>query len=104
MQLFRIAKAYKELHKGHKNEGQDPSVLLVFDNGYFTTVVGSGSLCNYFLSEKTLHDYTGKHFKVRMPTDPDYQQARLRYLPFDRCFSFSDDDVDNREYNQFITG
>ena len=96
--LIRIAEKYKKLRKGHKNEGGMPSGITIFDNGYFTTVSGHGSLFDQFLLNKTLGDYTGKNYRVRIPTDTDYRQARLQYLPFDRCFSFSEEDVDDREF------
>ena len=96
--LLRIALAYFKIRKGHKNEGSEPSLIILFDNGYFTTVLGGGALLESFMLDKTLGFYTGKGFDVKKPNDFGYRNARLRYLPFDRCFSFADDDVDMRKY------
>ena len=74
-------------------------MLSIFDNGYFTTVTGGGSLFQNFVRNKTLGYYTGKYHCVTPPNDPGYRTARLRHLPFDRCFSFSDEDVHQRKYN-----
>ena len=95
--LFRISKAYKKLRKGHKNEGIQPSLLILFDNGYFTTVFGGGSLLKKFMELKIIDLYTGKGHSVVKPDEKKYHTARLRYLPFDRCFSFTEDDVNDRE-------
>ena len=96
--LFRISKSYKKLRKGHKNEGIPPSLLILFDNGYFTTVSGGGTLFEKFMECKILDFYSGKGHRVIHPEDPHYCTARLRYLPFDRCFSFTDDDVNDRKF------
>ena len=96
--LVRIAAKYKKLRAGHKNEGCDPSVILIFDNGFFTTVSGSGELFNVFCKEKYLGPYTGKNYIVHEPCDPGYRYARLRHLPFDHCFNYMEEDVDKRAY------
>ena len=46
---------------------------------------------------KILDFYTGKSHRVTLPDDPKYRTAILRYLPFDRCFSFTDDDVNDHK-------
>ena len=95
--LFRISRTYKKLCKGHKNEGLAPSMIILFDNGYFTTVSGGGSLFQKIKEFKILDFYTGKGHRVTVPEDKNYRMARLRFLPFDRCFSFTDDDVNDRK-------
>ena len=97
--LLRIARQYKQIRKGHKNEGKQPFIIILFDNVYFTVVSGWGSIFDNFVQYKTLGDYSGKYFGVRNPEDDDYRTARVRYLPFDRCFSFGDDDVTDRKFN-----
>ena len=96
--LFRIAMKYKKLRSGHKNEGCDPSVILIFDNGFFTTVSGSGELFNVFCKEKHLGPYTGKNYLVREPNDSAYRNAKLRHLPFDHCFNYMEEDVDKCKF------
>ena len=44
--LFRIVLQYQNFRRGHKNQGSDPSVLILFDNGYFTTVSGEFFILN----------------------------------------------------------
>ena len=92
--LFRIAKKYKEFKLGHANEPGDPSIIMLFDNGYFTVVSGCGKMFNLFCRDKILGSYTGRNHIVREPTDADYRNAKIRHLPFDRCFSFKEEDVD----------
>ena len=38
-------------------------------------------------------------FSVTHPENSKYCTARLRYLPFDRCFSFWDEDVDDCKFH-----
>ena len=95
--LYRIARSYKNIRKGHKNEPRDPAMLMIFDNGFFTTVAGNGEIFHTFCKTKTLGNYTGKNYIVRKPGDAEYRHARLRLLPFDRCFYFRDEDVDSRK-------
>ena len=95
--LFRIAQKYKNLHSGHKNEGCEPSILLIFDNRFFTTITGSGEMFTVFMKDKILGDYTGKNFIIRSPGDADYHTARIRYLSFDHSFYFCDYDVNDRK-------
>ena len=76
-QLLRIAQKYKDLRIGHKNEPRSPSLLLLFDNGFFTTVTGNGDMFHSFCKYKTLGNYTGHHFNVRKPSDFDYRTARI---------------------------
>ena len=46
--LVCIIRKYNKLRQGHKNEGGTPLVLLLFDNGYFTTVSGWGQIFETF--------------------------------------------------------
>ena len=95
--LVRIAKRYKRLRQGHKNEGSEPSIIVLFDNDFFTTVSGSGQLFEVFCKEKYLGPYTDRNYFVREPDDPQYRHAPLRHLPFDHCFNYMDEDVHQRE-------
>ena len=74
-----------------------PSLLIIFDNGYFTTVSGGGKLLEIFMLDKTIGQYTGRGHVVCKPDEFGYHNARLRFLPFHRCFSFADEDVDKRK-------
>ena len=38
----RLMEEYKEMMRGTKDEGLDPSSLIIFDNGYFTIISGAG--------------------------------------------------------------
>ena len=95
--LIRLAIKYKILRKGHKNEGRDPSLIILFDNGYFTTVSGDGELFDVFCRDKTFGQYTGRNYKVKKTSDAEYRTAKLRFLPFDHCFHYSEDDVNSRK-------
>ena len=68
---------YKELRRGHKNEGEDPSIIIIFDNGYFTTISGDGHMFHSFCKDKTLGNYTGRNYVVCKPDDPLYRHARM---------------------------
>ena len=96
-QLYRIALKYKELCRGHKNELMAPSMLLLFDNGFFTTVTGAEDMFHSFCKSKTLGNYTGHNYAVQKPTDYDYHTARIRYLPFDHAFYYHEYNVDQCE-------
>ena len=93
---------YKDLMRGTKSEGLEPS-FLILDNGYYTIISGSGKIFNAFCKNKSLGNlYTGRYAVPRDPSDPKYSQSRLRILPFDKAFTFLPNDVDSREYYIFI--
>ena len=95
--LYRIARAYKRIKRGQKNEPRDPSMIMLFDNGFFTTVAGDGEMFISFCRDKILGSYSGRNYIVRLPDDDEYRHAPLRMLPFDRCFNFREDDVNDRK-------
>ena len=72
-------------------------MLLLFDNGFFTTIPRDGEMFHKFCKDKTLGNYTGRNYSVRNPTDSDYRTARIRVLPFDHAFYYNEYDVYQRE-------
>ena len=97
--LLRLAKKYKELCKGHKNEGLEPSLIIGFDNGYFTTVSGGGDMFEKFGTEKFWETTLVKITWLRTLLIQVNRKARLPYLPFDHCFSYEEKDVGQRMFS-----
>ena len=94
----RLMEEYKELMRGTDSEGLDPSSLIVFDNGYYTIISGSGKMFNAFGKTKSLGNYTGRFEIPKEPTDPNYSKSKLRILPFDKTFTFLPNDVDQSKF------
>ena len=88
---------YKEFMRGTNGEGLDPSSLIIFDNGYYTIISGSGKIFHAFCKDKTLGNYNGNDENPTAPTDPMYSSSKLRIIPFDQSFTFLPNDVDDRK-------
>ena len=96
--VARLARMLKKLTEGTDREPAIPSTFGAIDNGYFTTVGGEGPMFDKFMASRHFGDYSGRGIKARVPTDPDYNRSRMRYLPFDHCFQNDKKTVDKRNY------
>ena len=56
--LVRMAEEYYVLKRGKNDSGQEPTLLLIFDTGYYTIVTGWGKLFDIYCRRKQLGDYT----------------------------------------------
>ena len=83
-----MAEEYYLFKEGNAERGKKPSVLFMFDTGYYTVITGWGELFNVFCETKQIGEYTGKNVRPRTPRDDDYGESRLRILPFDHAFAF----------------
>ena len=100
---INVQRIAEELHKvlnDTRIQGQMPTSLLIFCNGYFTTFAGEGSLHRQFMQSKNISgcEYTGKDVPVTNPDDPQYNNSRLRHVTFDRAFTHCTKDAQDREY------
>ena len=86
--LVRLAEHYFSKKENTPEQGNESSVLFLFDSGYWTTVSGWGKMFDGFCKFKRLGKYTGCNVKPRNPEDHDYARSRLRILPFDHAFKF----------------
>ena len=94
----RIAEELRRALTGTEIEGEPPTCLLVLCNGYFTTTAGEGCLFRNFCQWKKLSKYTGHNVRPRHPEkDVDYEQSRLRIVPFNHAFNHCITDVHQRE-------
>ena len=93
----RLMEEYKGMVRGTNSEGLSPSSLIMFDNGYFTTISGAGEVYHSFCKDKNLGNYTGRFAFPKHPSDPGYETSLLRMLPFDHTFTFLPTDVNARK-------
>ena len=94
----RLMQEYKDMMRVTKIEGLDPSTLIIFDNGYYTIISGSGKIYHVFCCNKMFGNYTGRFSMPSSPSDPDYNKSLLRIMPFDQAFTFLPKDVNERKF------
>ena len=88
---------YKEFMRGTNEEGLKPSSLIIFDNGYYTIISGTGEIFHAFCKNKSLGNYNGNDEDPTDPSDPRYYSSKLRIIPFDNTFTFLPNDVNDRK-------
>ena len=76
----RLMEEYKEMMRGSADEGLDPSIIIIFDNGYYTIISGSGKIYHAFCHNKTLGNYTGSVFSTFQSF-----RSKLQHIPFANC-------------------
>ena len=97
--VTRLAEVYNDFMAKFEQKGSEPGCFIGLDNGYFCTVSGTGDMYDEFVRTRQLGLFNGRNSPITGPKDPNYPKAKLRFLPFDHAFNFTDKDVDKRKYS-----